>query len=81
MLARSKLNSVETLTSKALLDYEISHEEYSTIINEKKKCRKMKEEIRMMKIEKNYVEKDETNKEKGRKIETNEKYQRHTENS
>ena len=47
----------------------------------KKKCRKMKEEIRMMKIEKNYVEKDETNKEKGRKIETNEKYQRHTENS
>ena len=36
MLARSKLNSVETLTSKALLDYEISHEEYSTIINEKK---------------------------------------------
>ena len=80
MLARSKLNSVETLTSKALLGYEISHEEYSTIINEKK-CRKMKEEIRMMKIEKNYVEKDETNKEKGRKIETNEKYQRHTENS
>ena len=28
MLARSKLKGIETLTSKALIDYEISHEEY-----------------------------------------------------
>ena len=37
MLARSKLNSFEKLTSKSLLNYEISHEEYETIINEEQK--------------------------------------------
>ena len=52
MLARSKLNSIETLTSKALLDYEVSHEEYQTIINEEEKYRKTKEDIGMVKIQK-----------------------------
>ena len=33
MLARSKLNSIETLISQALIDLEISHEEYKTINN------------------------------------------------
>ena len=33
ILARSKLNSIGTLTSKVFIDYEISHEEYTTIIN------------------------------------------------
>ena len=37
MLARSKLNSIECKISKALMDNEISHEDYETIINEKKK--------------------------------------------
>ena len=36
MLAKSKLNSIETLVSQALIDMEISHEEFITILNEKK---------------------------------------------
>ena len=34
MLARSKLNSIESTISKALIDNEISNEEFKTIINE-----------------------------------------------
>ena len=37
MLAKSKLNSIETLMSQALIDLDISHEEFKTIVN-KKKC-------------------------------------------
>ena len=37
MLARSKLNSIESKISKALVDNEISHEDFETIINEEKK--------------------------------------------
>ena len=44
MLAKSKLNSIETLISQALIHLEISHEEFITIVNEQ-----MKEDIRMMK--------------------------------
>ena len=36
MLARSKLNSIESKISKALMDNEISHEDLETIINEEK---------------------------------------------
>ena len=49
MLAKIKLNSIETLASKSLIEYEISHKEYETIINEEEKNRKTKEDIRMMK--------------------------------
>ena len=49
MLAKSKLNSIETLKSQALIDLEISHEEFKTIVNEKEKYEKMKEDIRMIK--------------------------------
>ena len=42
MLAKSKLNSVETLISQALIDMEISHEEFITILNEKDKYDKIK---------------------------------------
>ena len=35
MLARSKLNSIESKISKALIDNEISHEDFTTILNEK----------------------------------------------
>ena len=48
MLARSKLNTIESEISKALLDNEISHEDYETIINEDKKYRELEESIRMM---------------------------------
>ena len=34
-LARNKLNIIETLVSQALIDFEISHEEFSKIIYEK----------------------------------------------
>ena len=37
MLAKSKLNSVETLISQVLIDLGISHEEYKAIVNEKEK--------------------------------------------
>ena len=37
MLARSKLNSIESKISKALMDNEISHEDFETIMNEEKK--------------------------------------------
>ena len=39
MLARSKLNSIESKISEALINNEISHEDFMTIINEEKKYR------------------------------------------
>ena len=36
MLAKSKLNSIVTLVSQALIDMEISPEEFNAIIREKK---------------------------------------------
>ena len=48
MLARSKLNSIESKISEALINNEISHEVFVTIINEDKKYRELKESIRMM---------------------------------
>ena len=36
MLARRNLNSAESKISKVLMDNEISHEDFTTIINEKK---------------------------------------------
>ena len=46
MLAKSKLNSIETLISQALLDMDISHEEFVTILKEKDKYEKMKDNLR-----------------------------------
>ena len=46
MLAKSKLNIIETLISKALTDIEISHAEFITILNQKGKCERMKENLR-----------------------------------
>ena len=45
MLAKSKLNSIETLISQALIDMEISHKEFITILNEKDKCDKIKNNL------------------------------------
>ena len=36
MLARSKLNSVESKISETLINHEVSHEDFMTIINEEK---------------------------------------------
>ena len=43
MLAKSKLNSIETLVSQAMIDMKISHEEFVTILKERFKYGKMKE--------------------------------------
>ena len=46
MLAKSKLSSIETLISQALIDMEIIHEEFITILKEKDKYEKMKDNLR-----------------------------------
>ena len=46
MLAKSKLNSIETLVSQALIDTEISHEEFITILKKKDKYENMKDNLR-----------------------------------
>ena len=46
MLAKSKLNSIETLISQALIDLDISHEECIRILKEKDKYNLMKENLR-----------------------------------
>ena len=46
MLAKSKLNSIETLVSQALIDMEKSHEEFTTILKKKDKYEKMKDNLR-----------------------------------
>ena len=48
MLAKSKLNSIETLVFHALIDMEKTHEEFVTILKEKDKNKKMKENVRNM---------------------------------
>ena len=50
MLAKSKYNSIEALISKTLNEINISHKEFITILNEKDKYEKMKEDIEEQKI-------------------------------
>ena len=45
-LAKSKLSSIETLISQALIDTDISLEEFVTILKEKDKYEKMKDNLR-----------------------------------
>ena len=46
VLARSKLNIIETLISQALIDFEISHDEFSKIIYEKNNYEQIRDNIR-----------------------------------
>ena len=46
MLAKSKLDKIETFVSQALTDMEISHEEFNVIIREKEKYKRKKENVR-----------------------------------
>ena len=57
MLARSKLNSIESKITEALINNEISQEDFMTIINEEKKYRELKESIRMMNSQRSDLEK------------------------
>ena len=49
MLARSKLNSTESKISEALMNNQISHEDFMTIINEEINYRQLKKINWMMK--------------------------------
>ena len=71
MLTRSKLNSIESKISEALINNEVSHEDLMTIINEEKKYRELKESIRMMNSQRSDVEKNSLIEE-GKKIGINE---------
>ena len=57
MLARSKLNSIESKISEALINNEISHEDFMLILNEQTKYRELKESIRMMNSQRSDLEK------------------------
>ena len=56
MLARSKLNSIESKISEIFINNEISHEDFMTIMYEEKKYRELKENIRMTISQKSDVE-------------------------
>ena len=45
MLAKSKLNSIDTLISQVLIDMDISHEEFVTILKEKYRYEMMKDNL------------------------------------
>ena len=48
-LARSKLNIIETLISQRLIDFDISHEEFSKIIYEKNNYEQIRDNVRSVK--------------------------------
>ena len=50
MLTKSKLNSIDTLISEALIDMDISHEKFITFLNEKDRYEMMKEMENRMKL-------------------------------
>ena len=57
MLARSKLNAIESKISEALINNAINHEDFMAIINEERNYRELKESIRVMKIQRSDTEK------------------------
>ena len=57
MLARSKLNSIESKISEALINNEISYEDFMTISNEERNYRELKESIRVMNSQRSDTEK------------------------
>ena len=71
MLARSVLNSIGSKISEALLNNEISHEDFMTIINDEKKYRELKQSIRVMNSQRSDVKKNNLIKE-SKKISINE---------
>ena len=46
MLAKIKLNSINTLISQALIEMDISHEEFITILKKKDRYEMMKDNLR-----------------------------------
>ena len=70
MLARRKLNSIESKIFEALINNEIKHEDFTTLIDEEKKYRELKENIRMMNSQRSDAEKNNLIEE-GKKIAIN----------
>ena len=58
MLARIKLNSIDSTISKALIGNEINHENCTTNINEERNYRDLKESITMMKCQRSDMERN-----------------------
>ena len=58
MLARRKLNSIDSKISEELINNEISHEDFITNINEEKNYRELRERIRMMNKQRSDTEKN-----------------------
>ena len=48
MLVKTKSDSIESKISEALMNNQISHEDFMTIINEERNYRELTETIRMM---------------------------------
>ena len=55
MLTKSKLNSIETLISQALIDMDISHEEFILTLKEKDRYEMMKDNLRSENGESNEI--------------------------
>ena len=55
MLARSKLNSIESTISKVLIENEIGHEVFTTIINKERSYRELKKSIRITKSQRSDI--------------------------
>ena len=49
ILTRSKLNSIKSKISEALINNETNHEDFTAIFNEEINCQELKESIKMMK--------------------------------
>ena len=66
MLARSKLNNIERKISEAIINNEITHKDFTTIINKEKNYRRLKKSIRMI-IQRSNIEKNNLTEESKRK--------------
>ena len=75
ILARNKLNSIESKICEALVNNEISHEDFITVINEEKKYTELKESIRIMNSQRSDSENIKLIEE-GKKISVNEAIKR-----
>ena len=71
MLARSKLNSIESKILEVLIKNEISYEDFIKIVDEERKFRQLKESIRMMNSQRSDIEKNNL-VEEGKKIDIDE---------
>ena len=67
MSTRGKLNSIERKVSEALINNDISHEDFTMIINKEKNCHKLKKSIRIIKCQRSDTEKNDLIEEGKRK--------------